>query len=229
MFIIFLRSAIIFIVLLVIMRLMGKRQIGEMQPFELIITLLIAELACIPMADVSIPLLYGVSAILALFVLHQIMSLLERGGSFFKKVISGKPSIVLNRQGIDFRELRKNDLDLEDLIEAMRAAGYFALDDLEYCIFEANGKFSALEKQDIDQKTPSLSYILVSEGKLNHENINLTKLGENFVDDFMKNNEIKRLKDVEAMTIDNLGKIYLQEKGKKYRTVRVTLPEGSTW
>lgn len=229
MMIIFIRSAIIFIVLLIVMRLMGKRQIGEMQPFELVITLVIAELACIPMADVSIPLLYGIAAILALFVLHQIMALLERGGNLAKKTISGKPSIVINREGINFKELKKNDLDLEDLIESMRSAGYFALDDLEYGIFEANGKFSALEKKDLDKKQPALSYLLVNEGKLNHANLKLTKLGETFIPEFLREQDIKKLKDVDAMTVDNLGKVYLQEKGKKYRTVRVELPEGSEW
>ena len=74
MVIIFIRSLTTFIVLLIVMRLMGKRQIGEMQPFELVITLLIAELACIPMADISVPLVYGIAAILAVFILHQLLS-----------------------------------------------------------------------------------------------------------------------------------------------------------
>ena len=117
MLIIFIRSALIFIILLVVMRLMGKRQIGEMQPFELVITLLIAELACIPMSDISVPLIYGISAILAVFIIHQILSLLDRSGRLPKRIISGKPSIVLNKNGVDFDELRKNNMDVEDLIE----------------------------------------------------------------------------------------------------------------
>ena len=86
MLIIFIRSSIIFVVLLAVLRLMGKRQIGEMQPYELVITLLIAELACIPMADVSIPLLYGIVAILAMFVLHQVVALIERSGKTAKRI-----------------------------------------------------------------------------------------------------------------------------------------------
>ena len=77
MVLVMIRTAIIFAVLLVVMRLMGKRQIGEMQPFELVITLLIAELACIPMADTSIPLLYGIVSVLAIFVLHEAVTLLD--------------------------------------------------------------------------------------------------------------------------------------------------------
>ena len=86
MVIIFIRSLTTFIVLLVVMRLMGKRQIGEMQPFELVITLLIAELACIPMADISVPLVYGIAAILAVFILHQLLSVIEQSGHSQKEL-----------------------------------------------------------------------------------------------------------------------------------------------
>ena len=122
------RTAIIFIVLLIIMRLMGKRQIGEMQPFELVITLLIAELACIPMADVSIPLLYGIISVLTIFVLHEIMTLLDLKIKPLKSFISGKPSVVVNKNGIDDYQLKRNNLDVSDLIESLRTAGYFSLD-----------------------------------------------------------------------------------------------------
>ena len=107
---IFIRTAIIFIALLSVMRLMGKRQIGEMQPFELIITLLIAELACIPMADTSIPLLYGIVSILTIFFLHQIMLLIGSCFKPFKTLIGGRPSVVINRNGIDISQLKKNKL-----------------------------------------------------------------------------------------------------------------------
>ena len=148
MALIFIRTAIIFLVLLLIMRLMGKSQIGEMQPFEFVISLVIAELACIPMADSSIPLLYGVIAIVTIFILHQVVWLLELWFKPVKSVISGKPSVVINKNGIDEFQLKKNNLDVSDLIESMRVAGYFNLDDVYYGIFEANGSFSALEKED---------------------------------------------------------------------------------
>ena len=97
MVVIFIRTLIIFIALVVVMRLMGKRQIGEMQPFELVLTLIIADLACVPMADVSIPLVYGIVGIFALFLLHQIFSLIEQSGEKAKNLISGKPSVVIDK------------------------------------------------------------------------------------------------------------------------------------
>ena len=150
---VFIRTLIIFITLIIVMRFMGKRQIGEMQPFEFIITLIIADLACIPMADVSIPLLYGVVAVLGLFLLHQLISVLELLGDSVKKIISGKPSVVINRQGVDLKELKRNNMGVEDLIESMRSSGYFSLDDVEYAIFESNGKLSPMENNDIENKT----------------------------------------------------------------------------
>ena len=114
MALIFIRTAIIFFVLLLVMRLMGKSQIGEMQPFEFVISLVIAELACIPMADTSIPLFYGIIAIVTIFILHQIVWLLELWFKPVKKVVSGKPSVVINKDGIDEFQLKKNNLDVSD-------------------------------------------------------------------------------------------------------------------
>ena len=114
------RTILIFITLLAVMRLMGKRQIGEMQPFELVITLLIAELACIPMADTSIPLLYGAISILTIFLLHQIMLIVDLKLKPLKAVIGGKPAVVINKNGIDITQLKKNNLDISDLIESLR-------------------------------------------------------------------------------------------------------------
>ena len=105
---IFIRTTLVFITLFAIMRLMGKRQIGEMQPYELVITLIIAELACIPMQDNSIPILYGIISILTVYLLHQIVCVLDLSFRGAKTVLSGEPSIVLNKNGIDDTQLKKN-------------------------------------------------------------------------------------------------------------------------
>ena len=115
---IFIRVVIIFSATLLVMRLMGKRQIGEMQPYELVITLIIADLACIPMGDTSIPLLYGVVAILTVYLLHQIICLIDLNFSKAKALISGAPSIVLNKNGIDDTQLKKNNLDVSSIVLA---------------------------------------------------------------------------------------------------------------
>lgn len=223
------RTAIIFAVLLVVMRLMGKRQIGEMQPFELVITLLIAELACIPMADTSIPLLYGIVSVLAIFVLHEAVTLLDLKVKPLKSVLSGKPSVVINKNGIDDYQLKKNNLDVSDLIESLRAAGYFSLDCIDYALYESNGTFSALPKENYEQMQTSLPLVIIDNGKFNGKNLALTGLGQEYFETILREQGVRKHKNVLVLTADGEGKIYLQEKKEKFRTFRVQYPDHKTW
>ncbi len=229
MLLVTIRTAIIFIVLLVIMRLMGKRQIGEMQPFELVITLLIAELACIPMADASIPLLYGIVAVVTIFVLHEIMTLLDLKIKPLKSFISGKPSVVINKNGIDDYQLKRNNLDVSDLIESLRTAGYFSLDSIDYALYEANGTFSALPKQDYEQMQTSLPIVIIDNGSYDEKNLEVLGLSRRFFDGILEEQGVKNVKKVLVLTADGTGKIYLQVKNEKFRTLNVEYPGGKTW
>ncbi|MBR7185920.1 MAG: DUF421 domain-containing protein [Clostridia bacterium] len=229
MVLVIIRTAIIFITLLIIMRLMGKRQIGEMQPFELVITLLIAELACIPMSDASIPLLYGIIAIITIYVLHEIMTLVDLKIKPLKSLISGKPSLVINKNGIDDYQLKRNNLDVSDLIESLRTAGFFALDSVDYALYESNGQFSALPKEDYENLQTSLPFVIIDNGTYNRKNLELTGLDEEFFNAILQKEGVKKVKKVLVLTADGTGKIYLQVKGEKYRTTHVTYPNGKTW
>lgn len=229
MILVIIRTAIIFAVLLIVMRLMGKRQIGEMQPFELVITLLIAELACIPMADTSIPLLYGVVSVLAIFVLHELVTLLDLKVKPLKSLLSGKPSVVVNKNGIDDYQLKRNHLDVSDLIESLRTAGYFSLDCIDYALYESNGTFSALPKEGYEQMQTSLPLVIIDNGKYSSKNIAITGLEKQFFVDILRERGIKREKDVLVLTADGEGKMYLQVKGEKFCTFRVSYPDGKTW
>lgn len=228
MLVTFIRTFIVFITLIIIMRLMGKRQIGEMQPFEFIVTLIIADLACIPMTDVSIPLIYGISAIFALFLLHQLFSLLEQSGNIIKRIISGKPSLVINANGVDMLELKRNNLGVDDLIESMRALGYFSLDDLSYAIFESNGKLSPLENPEKNNSSPSVPMLLINDGKIDAKNLELMKDDKNSLINFIESNGGK-LKTTEVMTIDGNGRVYFKSKNKKYRILDYKLKDGVKW
>ena len=207
------------------MRLMGKRQIGEMQPYELVITLIIAELACIPMEDTSIPLLYGVVAILTVYLLHQIVCAIDLNIRSAKVVLSGSPSIVLNKDGIDDAQLKKNSLDVSDLIESLRVEGFFALDAVEYALYEAEGTFSALPKKNYESLQTSLPVIIIDEGKYIDKNVALTKRDTPYYNDILRGQGCDELKKVLVMTVDGNGKVYLQEKGKKYKTFHLEWKE----
>ena len=216
---IFIRVVIIFSATLLVMRLMGKRQIGEMQPYELVITLIIADLACIPMGDTSIPLLYGVVAILTVYLLHQIICLIDLNFSKAKALISGAPSIVLNKNGIDDTQLKKNNLDVSDLIESLRVEGYFALDAVEYALYESEGTFSALPKQDYQTLQTSLPIVLIDEGKWDMDNVARTNRDKAYFENVLKEQNCKDVKKVLVMTVDGNGKVYLQIKNEKYKVI----------
>ena len=221
---IFIRTSIIFLTLTVIMRLMGKRQIGEMQPFEFIITLIIADLACIPMADVSIPLIYGVVAILALFVWHNLVFIIEKISATAKRIISGKPSIIINKDGVDINELKKNNIDIEDLLQSLRSQGFFTFEDVDYAIFESNGKFSTLEKDGEKVSNPSVPLVVIEDGKLRVNVLNRKNIPKEVIDNFLKDRQTK-IKEVEILTLDSYGKIYFKKKKNKYGIFYVELPE----
>lgn len=216
---IFIRTVIIFITLFAVMRLMGKRQIGEMQPYELVITLIISELACIPMADNAIPLLYGIIAILTVYFLHQVVCLIDLNFRQAKNILSGTPSIVLNKDGIDDTQLKKNNLDVSDLIESLRVKGYFALDAVEYALYESEGMFSALPKKDYEEMQSSLPILLIDEGSFVDENIQRTEREKGYYLQILRGQGCNDEKNVLVMTIDGKGKIYLQITGNPYKII----------
>ena len=189
-----------------------------MQPFEFVISLLIAELACIPMADTSIPLLYGIIAIFSIFILHQIVWLLDLWFKPMKSVICGKPSVVINKNGIDEYQLKKNNLDVSDLIESMRVAGYFSLDDVYYGLYEANGSFSALENPD--KSSSSLSLLLVDGGKADKKNLTACGIDDGKLKEFLDGQKAK-LKQVVVMTVNGDGRVYFQKRGEKYKILEM--------
>ncbi len=229
MVLVVIRTAIIFFSLLVIMRLMGKRQIGEMQPFELVITLLIAELACIPMADTSIPLLYGIIAVVTIYVLHEVMTLLDLKLKPVKAFISGKPALVMNKDGIDDSQLKRNNLDVSDLIESLRTAGYFSLDCVDYALYESNGQFSALPKENYESLQTSLPVVIAANGEFDRKNLEVTGIPQTFFEEVLAREGIRKLKRVLVLTADGTGKLYLQAKGKKCRVLHVAYPNGTSW
>lgn len=222
MVIIFIRTVIILVILLAVMRLMGKRQIGEMQPYEFIITLLIAEVACVPMSDVSIPLVYGITSLLAIFIMHQIISIFELFGQNFKRFLNGKPSIIIDEKGVDHRELKKNNMDVEDLIEALRGADCFSLDEVKYAILETTGKISVIKNPE--KSTSEIPILIVNNGKFLKSNANLLPIS---VKNLKKYFEMlgTSLEKLQILTVDKNGKYYAQQKGKNFTVGKINFVE----
>ena len=145
------RVVIIYIIAIVIMRLMGKRQIGEMEPFELVITLIIADLATIPMADPTIPIWYGILPLLIIQVIHFFVVKLQVKSKTFRNILSGSPVIVVSPKGIDHKKLKELDICEEELMELLRGKDVFDVKDIDYAILESSGKISVVPKGDGDK------------------------------------------------------------------------------
>lgn len=226
---IFLRSIIVYIFLLIVMRLMGKRQLSELQPFEFAITLIIAELVSTPMSDSAIPLAYGLIPIFTLFIVHLFINKMSSKSIKFRKIINGSPMIVMTPDGIDTRKLSQLDMNLDDLMDSLRASGYFNPADIQYAILETNGKLSILAKAEAKTVTPqdlgltvndsTLPKILISEGKIMDDGIELEQITTDKISAMLKNYSL-RPKDVYLMLIDNDKDYFIQPyKGKAIKTV----------
>ncbi len=225
------RAVIIYLVVLFLYRLMGKRQLGEMQPFELVLTLIIADLATIPMAEVSMPVLHGIIPLLTLVVLHYLLTMLSKISTSFSCFLSGKPVIVINPNGIDYKALKNLDITVDDVFEALRGCGYFKMEQVQYAIMETNGKMSVLPKSDFaplttgDMKIKTEKSVIpisiITEGKVNKENLKVAQLDELQLQELLKKSGIQKVKDVLVMTIDKNGAVFFQKFGQKYQTLQV--------
>ena len=220
----FFRSIIIYIIVLIVMRLMGKREIGQMQPFELAISIMIADLASIPMTDIGIPISNGIIPIMGLLVMHLVISVLNMKSGTLRGLICGKPTILIYRGKIDEEKLRAERLTLNELEEKLRSNNVMNLGDVEYAILETSGDISVIQKPNKRTTTPEdfnimpeyegISYDLVIDGKVMQDNLN--KLDKSY--EWLKTQTEKfQMKTEEALivTVNGKGDIFCQKKQKR--------------
>ncbi len=234
------RSVIIYLFVLVVIRLMGKRQVGEMQPFEFVITLIIADLACIPMAELAVPLVHGIVPIFTLLIVHFLICFLSRKSMKMRYLLSGRPAIVISPRGINYMELKKLNMTLDDLIEAMRGCDAFNIEDVAYAIIETNGKMCVIKKATIEPPTREDMHVeitpnalpvnIIMDGKLMKENVSLTGIDDKFIAECLKKAKINKIKEVLLFTLDNNGNCFLQAKNaSEYVTFTMPYSGGELW
>jgi len=142
---IFIRTIILYITVMIAMRLMGKRQVGELQPSELVITIMISELAAIPAASIGVPLVSGIVPVLTLIIAEIVVSFFAMKSKGFRKVVSGSPSVIIRNGKINYVEMERIRMNIDDLLEETRIAGYPVISDIKLAIVETNGKLSIIQ------------------------------------------------------------------------------------
>ena len=223
MLVIFVRSILIYIIVLVVMRLMGKREIGQLQPFELAISIMIADLATTPMSNSGIPITNGIIPILGLLVMHLLISVTNLKSTKIRELISGKPSLLIYRGKINEKMLRKERFTINELQERLRDNNIMNLGDVEYAILETSGQINVIQKPNkrntipedfgIEPEYEGISYDLVIDGKIMNDNLKI--LGKNY--EWLKKQVEKfGYKPEEALivTIDGKGQFFSQKKEK---------------
>lgn len=224
MYTIIIRTIILFFVIMVTMRLMGKRQLGELQPFELVITLMISELAALPISDPKIPMIYGVIPIITLILLQVFISVIELKSDKARLLFCGRPSILIKNGKLDIAELKKQKLNLDDLLEEIRLSGYFNLEDIEFAILETCGQLSIIPKTEVQPATKkdmnikitqdTLPYTIIADGKLRPNNLKAVNRDMNWLKKEMKKNNIDNISEVFIAVFNSQGKLYFQCKSK---------------
>lgn len=219
MFTLFFRSVLLYVVLIVTMRALGKRQLGELQPYEFALTILLAEIIADPISSVSTPLLYGLLPVAAVVVVHGIISILCMKSDKIRAVVSGKPTLVINRGVIDRKALDGLCLSLSDLLEGLRSAGFLDPAEVGTAVVEANGTISAFEdaynrpprsgEMNLPTGYEGLPLILIMDGRIQPHNLRQTGKNETWLHNLL---DVRGLapRAVYLASLDTKGSLLLQ-------------------
>lgn len=225
MAVLLIRTILIYVLLILVMRLSGKRQIGELQLSELVTTFLLSELASYPLTDPAIPFLHAAVPIFTIVCLEIILSFLATKSVLMKKMLDGKPSIIIRRGVLDQKEMLKMRLSLEDLLCVIRLNGISAISDVDYAILEQNGQISVFPKEQkrevtlsdlsLTGKNSGLAHAIIADGKIIDENLKNAKKTKTWLEQTLQKKKITDVRDIFLMTVDDGGDIAIIRKEKK--------------
>lgn len=226
MLVLVIRTLILYAVVVTSMRIMGKRQIGELQPSELVVAIMISDLASVPMQAIDIPLLAGVIPVLTLIVAEVVMSFISLKSKTARRFITGEPSIIIYNGHVNEGELKRLRFNLNDLQEQLRIGGFPNLTDVEVAVLETNGQISIIPKKDARTVTvrdmrlqyavrENLPYMLISDGVLNKTELKRSGKTEKWLTEQLKRQGIARIKEVFIASYDENDGFYLQRKGEE--------------
>jgi uncharacterized membrane protein YcaP (DUF421 family) len=215
---------------LFVIRVMGKSELSKMDPFEMVILFMIAELAAIPIESLDIPLINGAAAIITLLFLEVLISFLSTKSHKFNILLNGKPSILIDRGGINIKELKNQRITVDDLMEQLRLKNYPSISDIEYAVLEANGDLSVIPKPDkapptrkdmnIITSAQVMPMVLISDGKLYERNLELLGKEESYLKKELAKAKITDYSQVFLCFFDETRQLHVYpraEKGKEFQ------------
>lgn len=215
------RTVILYFFLILIVRIMGKRQIGQLQPGELVITIMISEIAVLPIQDDNVSILNAVIPVSILAVLEVGISFIALKSINLRNLLQGNSVIVIKNGQPDIKQMKKLRYSTDDLLEALRQKGVFSIDDVQYAIAETDGSLSILLKpekrtasvEDVNSKpeTKSLPRVIITDGRLISEQLEKSVLTREDVEKLLKKHNAKR-KDILLLTVDDNGNVNVIKK-----------------
>lgn len=208
MLVIFLRSLILYIVVFLVIRLMGKKELSKVQPFELAIVILIADLASGPMASPSISIFDGIVPMIALLIAYIIFTFLIQSSNKVQEVVCGKISVIIEDGKVLEEELKKQQYTIADLMSQLRQKDIFMVQDVKYAIIETNGNLNVIK---MDQNFKQIPLNIIEDGKVSDNNLEILGFDINKVNELIEKEKIK-LEDVLIGTIDKDSKFIYQLK-----------------
>lgn len=221
MFIIFIRSLIVYAIVIFAIRIMGKRQVGDMQPGELVITILISEAAATPLENTDQPILIGIVAIFSLVIMEVLTSVITMKVFPIRKIINGRSAILIANGKLNQRSMKNLRITVPDLLELLREQGIFDIGEVSYAVMETDGQLSVLQKCSYQplteelQKNPEngdkMPFLIISDGCLLRDGLRLSGLSEEKLKKILKDKHLAK-KDVFMMTADETGAYSIVEK-----------------
>ncbi len=222
MFVVLIRTVALYLFIVVGIRLLGKHQIGQLEPSELVLTLIIADLASVPMQDNGIPLLSGLIPIVVLLALSTIISVLCTKSIRFRALLCGRPSVVVENGQVVEAELRRSRLTLDELMEELRIQGYADFQSIKFALLETNGQLSVLPfaaekpvtaaQMGVPTQEPGLPVVLISDGRLLEHNLKGAGYEHNWLEKQLAVHGLRSTRQALLLTVDEGGNTYCVPK-----------------
>ena len=222
MFVVLIRTVALYLFIVVGIRLLGKHQIGQLEPSELVLTLIIADLASVPMQDNGIPLLSGLIPIVVLLALSSVISTLCTKSLGFRALLCGKPSVVVENGKVLQRELERCRLTIDELLEELRMQGYTDIRTIKFALLETNGQLSILPRAEekpataaqlgIATQETGLPVVLVSDGRLLEHNLKGAGYEHNWLEKQLAVHGLRSTRQALLLTVDEGGNTYCVPK-----------------